>query len=67
MHDPVFFDQGWIDADFPATIRISPRTPDGEAVTRTQLTGSHRALEEFLDPRFTIRVIAAKASFGLAR
>jgi hypothetical protein len=71
MHDPVFFDQGGIDADFsrdnPDQVSNSgwrSRQSRGMA----QLTGSHRALEEFPGPRFHIRVHRGEGAFrGLAR
>jgi hypothetical protein len=71
MHDPVLFDQGGIDADF------SRDNPDQvlelrmakQVLTRHgALTGSHRALEEFLGPRFHIRAHRGESAFrGLAR
>jgi hypothetical protein len=71
MHDPGFFDQGGIDADFSKIIRIrSPNAGWRNKSSRgmAQLTGSHRALEEFLGPRFHIRVHRGESAFpGLAR
>jgi hypothetical protein len=53
----------------PAATRVTgpPREIEGGA-REAQLTGSHRALEEFLGPRFHIRVHRGESAFrGLAR
>jgi hypothetical protein len=65
MHDPVFFDQGGIDTGFS---RDNPRSSNSGWRSRysrgmAQLTGSHRALEEFLGPRFHIRVHRGESAF----